>query len=144
MTKALAGLLFTVAFAASCSSPAKPTFSEPDCLSLIQKYPMPPQSKPDPSSTPAMDADGVHAAILERKAEFQSCFERFRVENDGTVSTNFIINLQGMVAVACIKESDFELPNLHACLLATLRKVAFPKPRGRPVEVAFPFSYHVQ
>jgi hypothetical protein len=93
-----------------------------------------------------IDADAVEAALLAHKDEFRLCYEReINAENPtlaGRVSTTFVIGSGGRVTEAGVESTTIHNANVERCVLAVIKRIDFPAPRGGGVvQVSYPFKY---
>jgi hypothetical protein len=94
----------------------------------------------------SIDADAVEAALLAHKDEFRLCYEReINAENPalaGRVGTTFVIGSGGRVTEAGIASTTLKNANTERCILAVIKRIDFPIPRGGGVvQVSYPFKY---
>jgi hypothetical protein len=59
----------------------------------------------------------------------------------GVVKTSFVIAASGKVASAALKSSTLDDPEVEACVLTTLRTLAFPKAKKRNAVVLYPVVF---
>jgi len=95
----------------------------------------------------AIDADAVEAALLAHKDEFRLCYEReINAENPklaGRVGTSFVIGSSGRVTQAGIESTTLKNANVERCVLAVIKRIDFPIPRGGgTVQVTYPFKFN--
>ena len=95
----------------------------------------------------AIDADAVEAALLAHKDEFRLCYEReINAENPklaGRVGTTFVIGSSGRVTQAGVESSSLKNANVERCVLAVIKRIDFPVPRGGGiVQVNYPFKFN--
>lgn len=94
----------------------------------------------------AIDAAAVEAALLAHKDEFRLCYEReINAGNPnltGRVGTSFVIGTRGRVTRAGVLSSTLRNPNAERCILAVIRRIQFPVPKGGGVvQVNYPFKF---
>ena len=94
----------------------------------------------------AIDRNAVAEAIYAHKDEFRLCYEReINAESphlSGQIGTSFVIGSSGRVTQAGIESSSLNNPNAERCVLAVLKRIDFPAPKGGGVvEVHFPFKF---
>jgi hypothetical protein len=94
----------------------------------------------------AIDRNAVAEAIFAHKDEFRLCYEReINAEHptlSGQIGTSFVIGASGRVTQAGIESSSLKSPNAERCVIAVLKRIEFPMPRGGGVvEVHFPFKF---
>ncbi|MBL7716228.1 MAG: TonB family protein [Bdellovibrionales bacterium] len=94
----------------------------------------------------AIDADAVERALLAHKDEFRLCYEKeINAENPGAsgrVGTSFVIGSSGHVTQAGIESSSLKNANVERCILAVIKRIDFPIPRGGGVvQVTYPFKF---
>lgn len=97
----------------------------------------------------AIDADAVERALLAHKDEFRLCYEKeINAENPGVsgrVGTSFVIGSSGHVSQAGIESSSLKNANIERCILAVIKRIDFPIPRGGGVvQVTYPFKFSSQ
>ncbi|HOX43893.1 MAG TPA: AgmX/PglI C-terminal domain-containing protein [Myxococcota bacterium] len=90
---------------------------------------------------------GVVAAHMQAHwLQFKYCYEQQLGRTPdlrGKVVTTFTIGPEGRVAEASVLQSTAESADLEACLLRSLRRLRFPRPRGGgEVLVTYPFLFH--
>jgi len=79
----------------------------------------------------------VLKVLVDSKPAFKSCGE-----GDGVVKTSFVIGESGTVARAHVRSSTLDDTKLEHCVLSTLSKLMFPKPRhGEPMLVLYPIVF---
>ncbi len=94
----------------------------------------------------SIDADAVEAALLAHRDEFRLCYEReINAETPnlaGRVTTNFVIGPSGIVNQAGIDSTTLKHPPTERCVLAVIKRIQFPIPRGGGiVQVTYPFKF---
>jgi hypothetical protein len=94
----------------------------------------------------SIDADAVLAALLAHKDEFRLCYEReVNAGNPtlaGRVGTSFVIGPTGRVNQAGIISTSMKNANVEGCILAVIRRIDFPVPKGGgTVQVRYPFKF---
>jgi pSer/pThr/pTyr-binding forkhead associated (FHA) protein/outer membrane biosynthesis protein TonB len=94
----------------------------------------------------SIDADAVEAALLAHKDEFRLCYEKeINAEHPnlaGRVGTTFVIGSSGRVSQAGIESTTLKNANVERCVLAVIKRIDFPIPRGGgEVTVTYPFKY---
>jgi hypothetical protein len=95
----------------------------------------------------AIDADAVEAALLAHRDEFRLCYEKeINAENPGLagrVGTTFVIGSTGRVNQAGIESTTLKNANTERCILAVIKRIDFPIPRGAGlVQVSYPFKFN--
>jgi Gram-negative bacterial TonB protein C-terminal len=76
----------------------------------------------------------VLKVLTDSEPQFRSCGDE-----KATVRTSFVINESGAVARAHVRSSTLDDEDFERCVLDTLSKLVFPKPRGGgPVLVLYP------
>ena len=93
-----------------------------------------------------VDASAIEAALLAHRDEFRLCYEReINAENPklaGRVGTSFVIGAQGRVTQAGVASTTLGNANAERCILAVIRRIDFPIPRGGGiVQVTYPFKF---
>ena len=145
----------------------------PSTAALSEPAPLPPEETPPPEQPakpvdppdaktvePGITATGAptrgtlpKAVIDERlKAagpEIQACYERALKAKPGlhgSVNVNFVVATDGKVVHADVSESDDALADepTVACILAVIRKLEFPQPKGGRVFINYPLSLEPQ
>ncbi len=107
-------------------------------------------------SDPASCVDPV-AARLSRSAvdeivettfdQLQSCYAHAIArdhEASGTVTFEFVIGLEGEVALVQARDSTLYDCVAIECMLAPFRQLRFPPPLGRTVRVIYPIRYSIE
>lgn len=94
----------------------------------------------------AIDADAVEAALLAHRDEFRLCYEKeINAENPnlaGRVGTTFVIGTTGRVTQAGVESTSLKNANTERCILAVIKRIDFPIPRGAGVvQVSYPFKF---
>jgi outer membrane biosynthesis protein TonB len=94
----------------------------------------------------SIDAGAIEAAMLAHKDEFRLCYEKeINAENPnlaGRVGTTFVIGSGGRVTEAGIESTTLKNANVERCVLAVIKRIDFPVPRGGGVvQVTYPFKY---
>ena len=94
----------------------------------------------------AIDRDAVAEAINAHRDEFRLCYEReINAETPnlaGQIGTSFVIGPSGRVTHAGIESSSLKNANAERCVLAVLKRIDFPIPKGGGVvEVHYPFKF---
>ena len=94
----------------------------------------------------SIDANAVEAALLAHRDEFRLCYEKeINAENPsmaGRVGTNFVIGSSGRVTQAGIASSSLHNSNAERCIVAVIKRIDFPIPRGGGiVQVTYPFKF---
>jgi hypothetical protein len=131
--------------------------------------PLPPEEQPPPetppSETPAAEAKPVEPgitmtgaptrgtlpkAVIDDKLKsaapaVQACYERglkAKPELRGSVIVNFVVGPDGKVAHAEAAEGDDALADVPTvdCILAEIRKLVFPEPKGGRVFINYPLK----
>lgn len=95
----------------------------------------------------AIDRNAVAEAILSHRDEFRYCYEKeINAENanlSGQIGTRFVIGASGRVTQAGIESSSLKNTYVENCVLAVLKRIHFPAPKGGgTVEVRFPFKFN--
>jgi hypothetical protein len=131
--------------------------------------PLPPEETPPPESpAPAAPAEAkpvepgiaptgaptrgkLPKAVIDEKLKsvgpaIQSCYERGLKEKPdllGDVDIDFVVAPDGKVAHASAAEGDTALAHAPtvACILAEIRKLTFPEPRGGRVFLNYPLHF---
>jgi len=131
--------------------------------------PLPPEEQPPPdappSEAPAAEAKPVEPgitmtgaptrgtlpkAVIDEKLKsaapaVQACYERAlktKPELRGSVVVNFVVGPDGKVAHAEAAEADDALSDVPTvdCILAEIRKLVFPEPKGGRVFINYPLK----
>jgi pSer/pThr/pTyr-binding forkhead associated (FHA) protein len=95
----------------------------------------------------SIDADAIEAAMMAHRDEFRRCYEKeINAEHPargGRVGTNFVIGSTGRVTHASIESSTLKMEGAESCIIAVIKRIDFPIPRGAGVvQVAFPFKFN--
>jgi hypothetical protein len=91
-----------------------------------------------------VDREAVARAIADHLAEVSACYERsllVRGHSGGRLSLEWAIGLDGSVSRAAVKSSTLEDASIAACVVERLKTWRFPRPRGGPVIVKYPFVF---
>ncbi len=92
--------------------------------------------------------EDVFAVIRARQATFLACFEAEATWDPklaGTIRVRFRIEPAGQVSSASIVDSTLPNAGVEQCLVAEVRKLAFPAIQStRPTEIVFPFVFRAQ
>lgn len=79
----------------------------------------------------------VLKVLVDSKPAFKNCGD-----TEGVVKTSFIIGESGQVARAHVRSSTLDDTKMEHCVLSTLSKLMFPKPRhGEPMLVLYPVTF---
>ena len=79
----------------------------------------------------------VLKVLVDSKPAFRNCGE-----GEGVVKTSFVIGETGTVARAHVRSSTLDDEKTEHCVLSTLSKLTFPKPRhGEPMLVLYPIVF---
>ena len=79
----------------------------------------------------------VLKVLVDSKPAFRNCGE-----GEGVVKTSFVIGESGSVARAHVRSSTLDDDKVERCVLSTLSKLTFPKPRrGEPMLVLYPIVF---
>lgn len=110
----------------------------------------------DESTDPASCVDPA-AARLSRSAvdeivgttfpQLESCYAHAIARNhqaSGTVTFEFVIGLEGEVALVQARESTLYDCEAIECMLVPFRQLRFPPPLGRTVRVIYPIRYSIE
>jgi hypothetical protein len=149
--------------------PAEAPPPKPQPTALSEPAPLPPEETPPPEA-PAMaveppDAKPVEPGITATGAptrgtlpkaviderlkaagpEIQACYERglkAKPGLHGSVNVSFVVATDGKVVHADATDSDDALPDDPTvdCIVAAIRKLEFPQPRGGRVFVDYPIK----
>ncbi len=99
----------------------------------------------EPRVSDGLAREEIQRVIRRNRARFRVCYERAlqrEADLNGKVSTRFTIGPDGAVIAALIDESTLGHAEVEACLVAQLKRTAFPAPRGRGVVVVrYPFLF---
>jgi hypothetical protein len=80
-------------------------------------------------------------------AQLESCYTHAIARNHqaaGTVTFEFVIGLEGEVALVQARESTLYDCEAIECMLAPFRQLRFPPPLGRAVRVIYPIRYSIE
>jgi hypothetical protein len=129
--------------------------------------PLPPEETPSPEPAPTAPAEakpvepGISStgtptrgtlpkAVIDEKLQsatpaIQACYERglkTKPELRGSVDINFVVAPDGKVAHADVNQSDDALADAPTidCILAEIRKLTFPQPKGGRVFLNYPLK----
>jgi len=107
--------------------------------------PPPPPTTSAPTPLGRLPPSLIKQRIRDHFPRFRACYER-GLDVDptctGTVAVRFIIEPTGAVRRAEISEgSTLADPNVRACVLASYRRLAFPRPVGGAVMVTYPIAF---
>jgi TonB family protein len=85
----------------------------------------------------------IRKVIRSHIDEVKSCYERHLVKNataQGRIDVQFTIDATGKVVAAKVFRSDLKSQTLEQCVISTIRKWVFPKPKGGGIViVTYPF-----
>ena len=100
------------------------------------------ESKEGGGEIERQDVDGV---IKAKVGVFHRCYQRELQRNpglSGRVVLRFVIDRDGSVKLADIKESTLGNEAVEMCLIAEITRTRFPKPKGNGTAVvAYPFTF---
>lgn len=87
--------------------------------------------------------DGTVATVMSHsEAAVMDCSRRFGTRTThGRIEFSWQIELDGSVSHLKMVESGLKNPLLEECLIATVKKATFPKPRGGTVHASHTFSF---
>ncbi len=129
------------------------TFPKPQGGTIDVNYPLSfgpveviEEVKQAPPKKPGQLPQGaIRDTIGAQKNAFQGCFEKEKKKAgniSGKVSTEFMVELDGTVSSATVKETTLKNATVEGCVVEELKKLRFPKPEGETgVRVSFPFNF---
>jgi hypothetical protein len=115
-----------------------------------------PETKPiEPgiTSTQAPTRGTLPKAVIDEKLEaiapaIRACYEQALKASPGlrgNLSIDFVVAPDGKVAHAAARDTDveqpLESPSATACIVAEIRKLEFPEPRGGRVFISYPLKF---
>lgn len=93
----------------------------------------------------ALERQDIDGAIKEKAALYHRCYQKELQRNPGLagkVVVRFVIDRDGSVKGANIKESTLSNESVETCLVGEIMRSRFPKPKGNgTVVVAYPFMF---
>lgn len=93
----------------------------------------------------ALSAAMIKATVQQQMAQIRQCYQREFQRNPslrGKVVVRFLIEENGSVSGARLRESSMENPVVEQCIVDEIAGMTFPKPQaGKVVPVSFPFSF---
>lgn len=110
--------------------------------------PPPPTTAATPTSLGRLPPELIKQRIRAHFPKFRECYER-GLDRDptcsGTVAVRFFIESTGAVRrVETTEASTIADADVRACVAATYRKLAFPRPVGGAVMVTYPIEFTTQ
>lgn len=89
----------------------------------------------------------VDEIVATTFAQLESCYSHAIARDhqaNGTVTFEFVIGLEGEVALAQARESTLYDCEAIECMLVPFRQLRFPPPLGRSVRVIYPIRYSIE
>ncbi|MCB9705116.1 MAG: AgmX/PglI C-terminal domain-containing protein [Myxococcales bacterium] len=90
----------------------------------------------------ALDKDIIRRIVRAHINEVRACYNQGLTRDPnlgGRVSIHFIIDAQGNVPTATVKETTLANANVGTCIAKAVKRWKFPKPQGSTVIVTYPF-----
>jgi hypothetical protein len=140
----LAALAALSAFAAEPGDPAPPEEAgEFDAGAGPSDGGTPDAGQPDAWSLP-FSAESVRAVLLQHQPEIQACYEETLAAGDdvqGDLVVALVVSREGFAERAQVKRTTLRNKAVEECVLRTLRRWPFPRPkRAQPIELPFHFD----
>jgi TonB family protein len=140
----LAALAALCAFAAEPGDPAPPEEAEvPDAGAGLVDGGAADAGQPDAWSLP-FSAESVRAVLLQHQPEIQACYEETLAAGhdvQGEVVVALVVSPEGFAEKARVKRTTLKNKAVEECVLRTLRRWPFPRPkRAQPIELPFHFD----
>ncbi len=102
-------------------------------------------SLPANADADALEPSRIKATVQARMARFQGCYQREFMRNPslkGRVVVRFIIEEDGSVSNARLRETTMNNTVVEQCLVDEVARLQFEKPQaGKVVPVSFPFNF---
>lgn len=95
-------------------------------------------------SRPGLPPEVVRRIVRQNLGRFRSCYEAALTTDptvSGTIVARYVIGNDGAVGSSANAGSTAPDPALVACVLAGLRRLAFPSPSGGPLSVTQTFYF---
>lgn len=86
----------------------------------------------------------IQRVIRRHVAAVRFCYERALAKDPklaGKAVVRFVIDPDGKVSAAEIRDSSLKAPEVEGCILKRVRSWRFPQPEGGAVRVAYPFVF---
>lgn len=135
--------------AASATSSAPPTPSEPERKSLLDEM-TPAKAAANSSETATQVKGSLPKAVIRRimtqhLSKVKSCYEQRLAASPtlaGRVAVKFIISGTGQVQLAAVAETTIEDPEMESCVVEAVKRIKFPQPEGGGIViVTYPFEF---
>jgi hypothetical protein len=91
-----------------------------------------------------VNKNDVNMVIKGEMSRFKTCYQREYVKNpqlSGKVTLRFMINKEGKVEGAEIKDSTLNNVLVERCMLKQIYGISFAKPGNEPVIISYPFVF---
>lgn len=86
----------------------------------------------------------IQRVIRRHVAAVRFCYQRALAKDPklaGKAVVRFVIDPDGKVSAAEIRDSSLKAPEVEGCILKRVRSWRFPQPEGGAVRVAYPFVF---
>jgi outer membrane protein OmpA-like peptidoglycan-associated protein/thiol-disulfide isomerase/thioredoxin len=97
-----------------------------------------------PVVTGSLDKDAIQRVIRGHVAEIRYCYEKQLLRKpglEGKVTAELVISTTGAVQSARIADTTLHDAEVEGCIVTTIRRWQFPKPKGGSVVVKYPFVF---
>lgn len=94
--------------------------------------------------TGQVNKNDVNMVIKGEMSRFKTCYQREYAKNPdlaGKVTLRFMINKEGKVEGAEVKDSTLKNVLVERCMLKQIYGISFPKPGDKPVIISYPFVF---
>lgn len=92
----------------------------------------------------SISREEVAAVINKHLSEIQYCYEKTLLKEPGLkgkLMIEWVINVDGSVGKVKQQSSTLANPQVASCIMSSLKRWTFPKPRGGIVVVSYPFIF---
>ena len=98
------------------------------------------------ASGASIDRERLKRTIAEHREQITPCYESALGEKpdlEGIVRVRFLIQPDGKVSEAKVESHTLDSPELETCLLEKVKDFTFPRWRGQPISILYPFIFRL-